>query len=177
MVFSYYGIFNWLPTLLASAGHSLVKTYEYTFWITLAQIPGYFAAAALVDRLGRRRTLVLFLVPCALSAAAYALSGTTAAIVASGCLISFFNLGAWGVVYTLTPELYPTRVRGTGAGWASAVGRLGGILAPFSVSAILDATGMQALVFVMFAGVLLLTAAVAACGRETRGLSLEEISR
>lgn len=177
MVYSYYGIFTWLPTLLAAAGHTLVRTYQYTFWITLAQIPGYFSAAALVDRLGRRRTLVLFLVPCTLATLGYAVAGSPASILLFGSLISFFNLGAWGVVYTYTPELYPTRVRGTGAGWASAVGRVGGILAPFAVSWILDATGRQGLVFGMFAGVMLLTALAAASGEETGGRSLEEISR
>ena len=176
MVYSYYGIFTWLPSLIAEAGHTLVRTYQYTLLITLAQVPGYFAAAALVDRLGRRRTLLLFLFPCALATLGYAASRSAAGILVCGSLISFFNLGAWGVVYTYTPELYPTRVRATGAGWASAFGRLGGILAPYAVSAVLDATGRQSLVFAMFAGVILATALVAAAGEETRGLSLEAIS-
>jgi putative MFS transporter len=176
MVYSYYGIFTWLPSLIAEAGHTLVRTYQYTLLITLAQVPGYFAAAALVDRLGRRRTLLLFLFPCALASLGYAASRSATGILVCGSLISFFNLGAWGVVYTYTPELYPTRVRATGAGWASAFGRLGGILAPYAVSAVLDATGRQSLVFAMFAGVILATALVAAAGEETRGLSLEAIS-
>src|SRR2546422_7329661 len=46
-------------------------------------------------------------------------------------LLSFFNLGAWGVVYTYTPELYPTSVRATGAGVAAAVGRIGGVIRPY----------------------------------------------
>jgi putative MFS transporter len=176
MVYSYYGIFTWLPSLIAEAGHTLVRTYQYTLLITLAQVPGYFAAAALVDRLGRRRTLLLFLFPCALASLGYAASRSATGILVCGSLISFFNLGAWGVVYTYTPELYPTRVRATGAGWASAFGRLGGILAPYAVSAVLEATGSQSLVFTMFAGVILATALVAAAGEETRGRSLEAIS-
>ncbi len=177
MLFSYYGIFSWLPSLLAEAGHSLVRTYNYTILITLAQIPGYFAAAALVDRLGRRRTLILFLVPCALSSLGYAVSTSGVAIVLFGALISFFNLGAWGVVYTYTPELYPTRLRATGSGAASSMARVGGILAPLAVPAVLSATGSQAYVFAMFAGVLLVTAVVAFAGEETGGQSLEAISK
>jgi putative MFS transporter len=176
MVFSYYGIFTWLPSLLAASGLTLVQTYQYTFLITLAQIPGYFAAAALVDRLGRRTTLLLFVVPCALAAFGYSAAHTPAEALLCGALISFFNLGAWGVVYTYTPELYPTRLRGTGAGWASAIGRIGGITAPLAVPVVLERTGSQAAVFWMFSGVLLLTAVVAAAGEETRARSLEEIS-
>ncbi len=176
MVFTYYGIFTWLPTLLAAAGHTLVKTYQYTLWITLAQIPGYFAAAAVVDWLGRRRTLILFLIPCALATLGYASASSPASIVLFGSMISFFNLGAWGVVYTITPELYPTRVRAGGAGAASALGRVGGIVAPYAVSSLLDWGGPQGLVFGMFAGVLILTTLVATRCEETRGRSLEEIS-
>ena len=56
------------------------------------------------------------------------------AILIWGSVISFFNLGAWGVVYTYTPEMYPTHLRGTGAGWAAACGRLFAFLAPLSIA-------------------------------------------
>lgn len=42
IVFSYYGIFTWLPTLLAEGGRSLTKSFAYVLIITIAQIPGYF---------------------------------------------------------------------------------------------------------------------------------------
>ena len=48
--------------------------------------------------------------------------------------MSFFNLGAWGVLYTYTPEQYPANIRAFGSGWASAMGRIGGIVAPMVVT-------------------------------------------
>ena len=54
-------------------------------------------------------------------------------LITSGILLSFFNLGAWGALYAYTPEQYPTVIRGTGAGMAAAVGRVGGILGPLLV--------------------------------------------
>ena len=47
-------------------------------------------------------------------------------------LVSFFNLGAWGMLYGYTPELYPTGERGSGAGWAAGVGRIGASCVPTS---------------------------------------------
>jgi len=93
-------------------------------------------------------------------------------------MMSFFNLGAWGVVYTYTPELYPTRVRAFASGWAAAVGRVGGILAPVVVAHMITGNeGFQS-VFVMFAAVMLVVAAVVGLiGEETRGKSLQEISK
>ena len=47
--------------------------------------------------------------------------------------LSFFNLGAWGALYAVTPEVYPTPLRGTGTGSAAGFGRIASILAPLSV--------------------------------------------
>lgn len=177
MVYSYYGIFTWLPTLLVTAGHSMVKSFEYVMVITAAQIPGYFCAAWLVDRWGRKSTLSAFMIGCALSAFWFGRADSPAEIMALGSAISFFNLGAWGVVYTYTPELYPTRLRATGAGWAVGVGRIGGILAPLVVGSILEATpGRRDVVFMQFAAVIVIgVLAVLAFGEETKGRSLEAI--
>ena len=113
IVFSYYGIFTWLPSLLR-ARYPLVTSFEYTLIITLAQVPGYFSAAFLVERWGRKPTLVIYLLACAVGAYFFRSAGSPAMVILWGSVISFFNLGAWGVVYTYTPELYPTRIRGSG---------------------------------------------------------------
>src|SRR4051794_40507204 len=64
--FAYYGAFIWLPTLLVTPGFSLVKSFGYALLITLAQLPGYGAAALLIERWGRRPTLAVFLLGSAL---------------------------------------------------------------------------------------------------------------
>ena len=61
IVFSYYGIFMWLPSIVFAQGFAVVKTFEYVLIMTLAQLPGYYAAAWLVDVIGRKYTLSLFL--------------------------------------------------------------------------------------------------------------------
>jgi putative MFS transporter len=188
MVFSYYGIFSWLPTLLADQ-QGLTTSFQYVLIITLAQVPGYFSAAWLVERWGRKPTLVTYLAGSALGALLFWLPGagvlsldagaTALWIIVWGSVISFFNLGAWGVIYTYTPELYPTRIRARGAGLAAAVGRLGGIIGPYVPGLWLAVAGLggRAGLFALFAGVLLLIAgAVALLGEETRGRSLEEIA-
>jgi putative MFS transporter len=179
MVFSYYGIFSWLPSILATQ-FTLVRGLEYNLIITLAQIPGYFAAAWLVERIGRRPTLSAFLAGAALGAFLFRNSSTEQEVTLYGCIISFFALGAWGVVYTYTPELYPTAIRGWGAGMAAAVGRIGGIIGPYLAVAITgnppQAAGVDA-AFLLFAGVFLLIAVnVLLLGEETRGRTLEEIA-
>lgn len=101
-----------------------------------------------------------------------------ATILLWGSIISSFNLGAWGVVYTYTPELYPTRIRSRGAG-SAAFGRIGGIVGPYIVGLLLPAWGAGIeTIFIMFAAAFLVVAVVVlALGEETRGASLERLAK
>jgi MFS family permease len=171
--FSYYGAFIWLPTLLVASGFSLVRSFGYTLLITLAQLPGYAASALLVERWGRRRTLATFLLGSAAAAALFATAHGTATVLTAGMLLSFFNLGAWGALYAVTPELYPTPLRGTGSGWAAGIGRIASVVAPLCVPLLREAGG-TALLFVVFAAVFVLAALASAALPELRGKALAE---
>jgi len=176
IVFTYYGIFLYVPSLLVARGLSEVRSNEFFFLSTIAQVPGYFSAAWLVERWGRKPTLVAYLIGSAASAFLFGNSGTGTDTFIYAALLSFFNLGAWGVVYGYTPEMYPTQIRGTGAGVAAAVGRIGGIIGPFLTPVLVPVIG-QTGVFAMFMALLVLTAVVVfALGEETKGRSLEEIA-
>ncbi|WP_299039482.1 MFS transporter [uncultured Pseudokineococcus sp.] len=174
--FSYYGAFIWLPSLLVASGYSLVQSFGYTLVITLAQLPGYAAAGVLVETWGRRPTLATFLVGSTVAAVLLGQADSPATIIASGMLLSFFNLGAWGALYAITPEVYGTAVRSTGAGAAAGFGRIAAILAPLSVP-FLTRLGGDPAVFTVF-GVFFLLAALACWGLpELRGRALEETAR
>jgi MFS transporter, putative metabolite:H+ symporter len=176
IVFTYYGIFLYVPSLLAARGLSEVRSNEFFFLSTIAQIPGYFSAAWLVERWGRKPTLVTYLLGTAAAAFLFGNAGTGTDAFVYAALLSFFNLGAWAIVYTYSPELYPTAIRATGAGIAAAVGRIGGIIGPFLTPVLVPIFG-QAGVFALFMVVLVVTAlSVWLLAEETKGRSLEEIS-
>jgi putative MFS transporter len=171
--FAYYGAFIWLPTLLVADGFTLVRSFGYTLVITLAQLPGYAASAVLVEVWGRRRTLSAFLVGSAVAAALFASADTDQGVLVTGMLLSFFNLGAWGALYAVTPEMYPTAVRATGSGWAAGFGRIASILAPLAVPVLRDAGGTS-LLFGVFAAVFVVAALGAFTLPERQGLPLDE---
>lgn len=134
----YYGIFTWLPGIFRAQGFETLPVYENLLVLALAQVPGYMLAAYLVERIGRRWTLAGFLFGSAIASYWFAAASSSATIVAGGVLLSFSLLGAWGALYAYTPELYPTEVRGTGMGWASAMARVAGVAAPLVGAALLD---------------------------------------
>ena len=176
IVFSYYGIFMWLPSIVFAQGFEVVKTFEYVLIMTLAQLPGYFAAAWLVDIIGRRYTLSSFLLLSGICAYFFGNAATADGILMWGAAMSFFNLGAWGVIYTYTPELYPTAIRALGSGWAAGFGRIGGMLAPMLVGVLLTGGAHMDSIFVMFASVfVVISVVVLSLGIESKRNSLEEI--
>ena len=114
----------------------------------------------------------MYLLGTAASAWAFGNAGNETALLLSGALLSFFNLGAWGALYAYSPENYPAPIRASGVGTAAAIGRVGGILGPLAIP-FLGAHGWgTGGIFALFAAAIALGAlAVALLGRETRGLA------
>ena len=180
LVYTYHGIFIWLPYIYATKlGFTIVKSLFWVLVITLVQVPGYYSAALLLDKAGRKSVLSIYLavagVACLLLSAARDIS----LILLYSGVISFFNLGAWAGLYAYTPELYPTELRGTGSGAAASIGRLAGIAAPTVTGFLFAISGGELLyAFIVFSLVhVIASAVVAVFGEETKGRTLEEISR
>lgn len=170
---SYYGAFIWIPSLLVADGFTLVRSFTFTLIITLAQLPGYAAAAWLIEVWGRRITLAVFLIGSAFSAGAFGMADTEVTIIVAGCFLSFFNLGAWGALYAIGPELYPTHIRGRGTGAAAGFGRIASIISPLIVPPILAAAGAPWL-FVLFAAAFAIAAIAAFTLPENKGKALAD---
>lgn len=126
----YYGTFTWLPNFFRASGMALLPVYQNSFILALAQLPGYFSAAYLVEKWGRRRTLAFYLVASGVFTYLFAAANSITWLVGMGIWMSFFTLGAWGALYAYTPEAYPTKLRGTGMGTASGWTRIAGAIAP-----------------------------------------------
>jgi len=174
VVFSYYGMFLWLPSVMVLKGFTLIKSFGYVLIMTLAQLPGYFSAAVLIERVGRKFVLATYLLGTAASALAFGNADTLPMLLLFGALLSFFNLGAWGALYAYSPEQYPTSIRATGSGMAAAVGRVGGIFGPLLVGSLLAAGYDFGLIFGIFCGAIIIgVLAVVFLGTETKQLELE----
>ncbi|MEK4762834.1 MFS transporter [Viridibacillus sp. FSL E2-0187] len=174
VVFSYYGMFLWLPSVMVMKGFSLIASFKYVLIMTLAQLPGYFTAAWLIERAGRKFVLATYLLGTAVSALVFGNAETIGLLLVAGMFLSFFNLGAWGALYAYTPEQYPTIIRGTGAGMAASVGRLGGIFGPLLVGSLVAKGYELNLIFGIFCiSIIIGVVAIIALGTETKQTELE----
>ena len=169
---SYYGLFLWLPFVLQGEEQFSINVYLLLTLSALSQFPGYAASIWLVERIGRKPTLALFLFLGGVSAFAFAIADSTPMYVAALFFVGFFNLGAWGAVYPYTSELFPTRLRSSAFGMVEGVGKGAAIGGPYLFGALIDWTGDTVWSLTFVALVMGVGAAVVLFGRETRGTKL-----
>ncbi|MGH1590028.1 MFS transporter [Methylobacterium phyllosphaerae] len=172
----FFGLNSWIAVLLKERGFSIVGSVGFVTLITLGGIPGFAAAALLLERVGRKPTTALFLVCAAASAYLYGNAVGETWLFVSGFVMQLFMFGMWSCLYAYTPELYPTRARATGAGFASAFGRIGAILGPMIVPVLVRDHGPAAAFQVGAGGFLIAALLVVTLGVETRGKVLEAVS-
>jgi putative MFS transporter len=84
-------------------------------------------------------------------------------------------LGAWAPGWVYQSEVFPTKIRGTGAGFSGALNRIGAGVAAFGVPVFIAAFGFQPLLYVFAIANLILFVVLLIFAVETKRLSLEEI--
>ena len=177
ITFSYYGFFTWIPLLLVKQGMTVTKSFGYSIVMYLAQVPGYYSAAFVSEKLDRKWTIVVYMLLGGVAAYFLSNARSDGAITLAGFWLSFFMNGTYAGIYAYTPELYPTTFRTTGMGVASSFGRIGGLSAQLSIGNIFARIGFGG-VFTITTIVLLMGAlAVALLGIGTAGKSLEQITQ
>jgi len=176
----YYGLTSWLGALLQQAGYAVTKSVLYTVYISLAGIPGFIFSAWLVEKWGRKGTCVLMLLGSATFAYFYGQAASAQVpveqLIATGMCMQFFLFGMWSVLYAYTPELYPTRTRATGSGFASSIGRIGSLIGPYVVGIVLPIAGQSGVFTLGAASFVIAALVVVLLGVETKGKSLEAVS-
>ncbi|MDT9687255.1 MFS transporter [Streptomyces sp. P9(2023)] len=175
-----HGISTWLPSLYTKQfGLDLTTALVYTLLSNLTGLVGTFVVALLIDRIGRRAALTAALLGGAVSLGALALAGASSGgqVAVFASCTTFFLYAINAGLYLYSPELYPTANRAKGAAFGGLWNRLGVILGPVTVGAIIGAGGSLSLVFAQLALVAAVGAVIARFAVETKGRTLEELNR
>ncbi|GAB2972135.1 MFS transporter [Amycolatopsis acidiphila] len=176
IMLAFYGITTWTGKLLVDRGMSVSKSILVGLLISAAGIPAAWLTGYAMDRIGRKAVLTAALALVAVAAFAYGHASTFALVVLAGAIMQFALVGVATSLYAYTPELFPTRTRGTGMGTASTAGRISAIVGPLLVPVTLLAWGYTG-TFLAFACCFVVSALlVLVFGPESRGRVLEEVS-
>jgi putative MFS transporter len=172
----YYGITTWMGKLLVDKGFTITKSIQFVLLMTLWGVPGFFSAAYLVEKLGRKPAAIGYVLCSGIASYFYGHAGTQQEVIIAGAFMQFFFFGMWSVLYAYSPELFPTRARATGCGTASGWGRVGALIGPSVIPLVIASYGVSA-VFTLGAVAFALAALdVLLLGPETKGRVLEDIS-
>lgn len=194
---STYGIGIFTPTILASligvtheparnlaeVTHHTMEAAKGAAIIDVLLIVGIVAAVLLADRLGRIRLQIFGFIGCAVGLLIAAISvrftGTAEIVlIFAGFMVFNFmtNLGPNAMTYLLAGEVFPTKVRGLGAGFAASSAKIGAVLTAFFFPILLTGIGTTNLLYLL-AGASLLGAWVTWQFRiETTGVNLEKVN-
>lgn len=194
-----YGIGIFTPTILATVigqktEHAMnvtdivyndVLAAEGAALIDVLLIVGVIFAVFLADKVGRIKLQIFGFIGCALGLFLAALGGagqdTTGGLVlifAGFMVFSFMtNIGPNAMTYLIAGEVFPTHIRGKGAGFAASFAKIGAVLTAFCFPWLLATIGTQVLLYCLV-GTSILGAVMTYLWRiETKGLNLEDLGK
>jgi MFS transporter, putative metabolite transport protein len=193
-----YGIGIFTPTILAAAlggGSDHIRSVSDLIadgilaakgaaLITFLLIVGIAFAVVLADKMGRVRLQIIGFIGCAvgLLLASFSIdfegSMKIVLIFAGFMLFNFMtNLGPNAQTYLLAGEVFPTAVRGMGAGFAAAFAKIGAVATAFLFPILLASIGTRALLYGLVVTSVLGAIVTWLFRIETTGVNLDEIGR
>ena len=171
----YYAITTWLPTFLKTERHlTVLATGGYLAMVIFGSYVGYIVSAFLTDYQGRKKNIVLIALGSLCIALIYThLPVTDSVMLFLGFPLGFFVSGVFSGMGSFLTELFPTRIRGSGQGFAYNMGRAVGALFPYLIGIVSHdvALGETIGLFAAAAYGLMMLAALSL--PETRGKQLE----
>jgi MFS transporter, putative metabolite transport protein len=193
-----YGIGIFTPTILASTIgvknaharnladliHNDVLAARGAALIDTLLMVGIVVAVLLADQVGRIRLQIVGFLGCAvgllLASLSMSFEGATRMffLFAGFMLFNFMtNLGPNAMTYLIAGEVFPTSIRGVGAGFAASFGKIGAVATSFFFPILLKDLGTSTVLFILI-GTSLLGAVITARFRiETRGINLETLGQ
>ncbi|MDM1759016.1 MULTISPECIES: 3-(3-hydroxy-phenyl)propionate transporter MhpT [Acinetobacter] len=125
-----YIMLSWLPSLFTELGFTRKEGATAQFYFMVSATIGTVILGMLTDRW--KKAYVITLMYGGILAGLFALNaaGSLTQMYLASALVGAFVIGCQGVLYAFGSIVYPTEVRGTGVGMASAVGRIGAMLGP-----------------------------------------------
>jgi MFS family permease len=180
-VFGLWGATNWTPSLIREllaprhlGASDITKLAGYAVMsLNAGSIAGYFAFPPLAERIGRRGAFFVMLLGAAIAVpATFFLPTTYATVVMILPAMGFFTNGIFSGFPVYLPELYPTRIRATGAGFCFNAGRVLASSGPFLTGYLVVHLGTFARAASSIAVIYICGMAILYFARETKGQSL-----
>lgn len=172
----FYGFEAWVPTLLVQHGITIARSLTYFTLINVGAPLGALLAVYPADRFERKHLIALVALLIAGFGLLYGLSFRPVLIVTFGFAVGMLTQTFATLLYSYTPEQFPTGVRNSATGLTYGAGRIANVANAFVIAAVYTNYGYVT-VFTYIAGAWFLTALITLIfGPRTTGRSLETLN-
>jgi putative MFS transporter len=144
-IYTYYGVFLWLPNVVSHLFEFPVLVPVYGI-----QIVSPLLLSLITREKNTEKLLAIYSFFAAVATFLFVLFRAPVLTFMGMLLLSFFSIGGWVLLILSTQKSYPLEIRGLGVGAAASVGRLGGIIAPWLTGFLMDLYS-YGIAFVLFA--------------------------
>ena len=124
------GISTWLPNLMFSAGYALSSSLSFMIVLNIGAIIGTLILGGLADKFGVKKVLVPMFIMAAVSLTLLGFKSNMITLYLLVLIAGACTMGAQNISYAFVSQYYPSLMRSTAIGFASGIGRIGGIIGP-----------------------------------------------
>jgi len=178
-LFAWWGLFQWIPPYLSlpvsqgGRGFGVMGTTTLLVALNLfGMFPGYCSFGWVADRLGRRKTCLIYCLTASLLIPLYAAARSPVVLMAMGTLVAFFGTGIFSGSGIMGSEIFPTSVRARALGFTYNGARTMSSVAPLVIGRVGQMKGLSWAFYLCAAGYLL-AALMTTQLPETKGKRLE----
>ena len=178
-MFAWWGLFTWLPPYLSlpvdqgGRGFGVMGTTTLLVALNLfGMFPGYAGFGWVADRLGRRRSFIVYTFTAAILVPLYAMAREPWLILVLGAVVAFFGTGFFSGSGIIGSEIFPTRLRARALGFTYNGARTMSSIAPYVIGRVGQAKGLSWAFYLCAAGFFLSMVAATQLP-ETKGKALE----
>jgi AAHS family benzoate transporter-like MFS transporter len=133
-----YGLNTWLPQLMITAGYPLQQGLGLLLTLNAGAIAGMVVAGNMANRFGPRAAALTWFGLGAVFLAALSIPLPAAPLYIAVFLTGAFVFSAQTLIFAYVGRVYPAPNRATGLGWTAGVGRIGAIVGPIIIGALLS---------------------------------------
>lgn len=125
-----YAMTGWLPKLMMKAGFPLGSSLTFLMVLSIGSIFGALLGGYLADKYHPKKILMLFFALAAISITALGQLDSFLILNIFVAIAGATTIGTQIILYAYVAQYYPVKIKSTGIGWSSAIGRSGAILGP-----------------------------------------------
>ena len=145
-----YALSSWLPKLMMAAGYSMDNSLMFMMVMNIGAVIGIIGGGVLADRFHLKPVLMVLGIVGAIVMSLMGFQSNQFLLYILVFLAGAASIGSQMLLYSYVAQYYPLAVRSTGIGWSSAIGRMGAIVGPILIGALL---GMSLPAYVNFIAV------------------------